>query len=440
MPGLGRRLLAGVALGLALVCAGAPSAMAQPEDEVPQPPKTVRAASNQEGVFRITERSVEWYTKLLKLDEEQQAATRALLAGHREAIEAKRRDLIKAREETVKEEGGDGGFRAVMEFQRQMAEVVSDAEDTFLKDLRVMLKAEQLERWPRVERYDRRSMYRGMMGNMPVSSTSTDLVEMVGRLKPGAEAEAKIEPRLLRYETDLDALLVRFKEAYEALAADQKKLRQLMNVQNDPAAIEQAGKVFNEFMDVARRIRDLNRRVAKELQVELGSPLGDRLLDDFRREMFPMLAQLQAAGIQEGGGDSRHAARVIEVAGRLEGLSDQQKQSMASVVERFYRDRRALYDEMERQVIEGEDAMTFKKMMEDPMGTVMRPGRLMKELSPKLAEIDARTVAGIRGVLSPEQAGKLPAEPKPGERKPARGTMGGMPAEDVPPEAMPKGE
>lgn len=397
---------------------------------MPKPPKTMRAASNQDGVFRITSRSLEKYAKLLQLDADQMEAAKALLAGHTEAVEAKRKDVNAAREEAMKAAEEDPNFRerwkTVAEYQRQLGELVAEAEESFLKDLRVMLTPEQAGRWVRVERFDRRTGYRAVMGNMPVSSTAADLVDMVDKLKLSPEAMAKVEPRLLRYEADLDGLYVKFKEAYEALAADEKKMRQMQQVHNDPEAAEKAGKVFDEFMDVSRRLRDLNRRTAKELQNDLGGRMGDRLMDEFRREMFPMLAQLRMAGMGGGEGDSRYAGRVLEAAlalpelaegaggagGGKDGATDA-RQSLMSVAERYYRDRRALYDEAERGIIESEDKMTFKAMLADPMGTMMKPARVMEELTPKLKEIDTRTVNAVKATLTPAQVAKLPPPPPP---------------------------
>ncbi len=406
-------LLAGVVVSSAFVHAvSAPAGAVQPT-----PPRSVRAAANMGGEMRLSQRDLEFYARLLHLTPDQVDAAKTLLAGHADTLTAKRQQLQKMREELAEAQQREGWdqdrWQKVFEAETRLAEDAAAAERAFLEDLRTLLKPEQEEHWPRVERAERRAMSSRLFRDAPFMATAVDFVRMVDEQKFAEPERDVIDPVLKRYEADLDLLLVRFQRTFDDLLGDEAKMRRMQD-QSDPEEME---RVMNQFLEIARRIRDLNRRTVREVAEMLPPRKGMRLADTFRTRAFPRLgiAMVHAS----------FATRAIDQVEQFEDLSEDQRRSLIALEETHARDRRTTFETAERTIIEWEDNLTFRRMMEDPMGSMRSMMETLQELPGKLRAVDERVYNSLRAMLTPAQTERLIPIPTDSPPMPSYGGMGG---------------
>lgn len=406
-------LLAAVAVSSACVHAvSVPAGAAQPA-----PPRSVRAAANMGGEMRLGQRDLEFYSRLLRLTPDQVDAAKTLLAGHADTLTAKRQQLQKMREELVEVQQREGWdqerWQKVFEEETRLAEDAAAAERAFLDDLRTLLKPEQEEHWPRVERAERRAMSSRLFRDAPFMATAVDLVRMVDEQKFAESERDVIDPVLKRYEADLDLLLVRFQRTFDDLLGDEAKMRRMQD-QSDPEEME---RVMNQFLEIARRIRDLNRRTVREVAEMLPPRKGMRLADTFRTRAFPRLG---IAAVH-----ASFATRAIDQAEQFEDLSEDQRRSLIALEETHARDRRTVFEAAERTIIEWEDNLTFRRMMEDPTGSMRSMMETLQELPGKLRAVDERVYNSLKAMLTPAQTERLMPMPPETPPIPPYGGMGG---------------
>jgi hypothetical protein len=382
----------------------------------PTAPRSVRAAVNMGGEMRLGQRDLEFYARLLRLTPDQVDAARTLLAGHADTLTAKRNQLQKMREELAeaqqREEWDRERWQKVLEAEMRLAEDAAAAERAFLDDLKTLLKPDQQEHWPRVERAERRAMSVRLLRDAPFMATAVDLVRMVDEQTYEESERALIDPILVRYEADLDLLLVRFQRLFDDLLGDEARMRRIMEEGN----IEEMERVVNQIQEIARRIRDLNRRTAREIAELLPPRLGMRLADTFRTRAFPRLGFTAV--------HASFAIRAIDQVERFEDLSEDQRRSLIALEETHARERRTIFEAAERTIIEWEDTISFRRIMEDPMGSMRSMMETIQELPGKLRAVDERTYNSLRAMLTPVQVERLMPMPSETPAVPAFGGLG----------------
>jgi hypothetical protein len=335
----------------------------------------------------VSTQDLEKYTAMLSLDETQRDAAKVLLEAYQQefaaAAKAARTKFDNAREEA--RESGD--FSVMRDIQTEMEafrKTSATMESGFLSDLKATLTEQQASKWPKLERMRRRerTIGRGLM-----SGERVDVIRLVDELKLSPEELAAVEPILEQYEQDLDRELAARNEVYDEA---QGRARELMQG-GDQAEIE---KLFSKGRDAATRVREVNRRYARQVEAQLPEDKKAAFAEEVKRASFPQIYR------------ASYAQRVVDAAGAIEGLSEEQKASIASLKESFTRDLGAINKDLEAATEEREATITPDQIMQRFRGG--DEGKV-GELNRKRREMMNDTIEKVRAVLTEEQREKLPA-------------------------------
>jgi Spy/CpxP family protein refolding chaperone len=351
----------------------------------------------------ITSRSMEGYSKLLGLTGDQKAAAEALLDGYQESfatLAGEARDKMQEMREAMRAEMADNGpnpdaFRkmgAEMEKFRTSREAL---DKTFFNDLKAVLTPAQVENWPSVERMHRREQ---SIGRGVISGERVDLFRVVDDLKLNDDALKPVRPVLDEYAVELDRELATRNAAYDAV---QNKVREMFQ----GGAEVDLTKVFDDGRAAGTRVREVNRRYARQIEGLLPEISQPAFSEAVRRASFPLIYR------------ETYGARAIAAAAEMTELDENQKATVLTIRESYTRDLTAINKEIEAAYVKREASIK----PEDIMGR--RPGRgggggagLMDIFNdPEVSQLVERrnglqdaALEKLKSTLTPEQFEALP--------------------------------
>ncbi len=330
------------------------------------------------------------YAKILGLDADQTAVAKALLEAQigefnpaakaaREKMEAARESFRESRDPSVWRDMG-----AVFEELRTKRAAV---EKQFFTDVKSLLTDEQAAKFPIVERTHRRdtTMARGLM-----SGERVDLVTLVDKAALTDAQKAELKATLEQYEIDLDRDLVKRNEMYEE---GMKIMRESMEKGGGPMAMmddPKMAELFTKGREASIKVRDVNRRFARQIESSLPEDKRAAFADEFRRQSFP--------GIYR----PTYATRVMDATDKMTDLTEAQKSSLSAMKESFSREIGNMNTQLEAATQESEEAWT--------PGSMMRGGGNEKTdtLRRSRRELVDSTVSKVRELLTEGQRAKLP--------------------------------
>ncbi|MFN7021020.1 MAG: Spy/CpxP family protein refolding chaperone [Phycisphaerales bacterium] len=344
----------------------------------------------------VTSRQFESMKATLRLSAEQQEAVDALFEAYQDSstrLNNEMREEMDQMREDMRAAMMDGGpdrelIRRMGERTEKARKARKDLEAGLFSDIKSVLSAEQAQRWPRVEAGYRResSIGRGLM-----SGERVDVVRLVEDLKlPQAERES-LDAVLDQYAADLDRELTARNEFLEKAMAEARELFQ----SGDEERIE---KLFNDGRALSMRVRDVNRRYARQIEGMLADESRSKFIEAFQRESFPQVYRPTTAG------------RSLEAASKLADLDAEQKASLDSISESYKRELSAINKQLEAAAEKREANFSPADMM----GRFGRGGgggggdEQTRELRDRRRALDESTIEKIRGILKPEQFEKLP--------------------------------
>jgi len=349
----------------------------------------------------ITTRQMEKYSGMLGLSPEQKEAADALFEGYAEQAR-NLQEQVRTKMEAVREEFRDTQDPTVFTKMRESMTEARDArkklDEGFANDVKAVLTPEQTEKWPAVERAQRRelTLRRGFL-----SGERVDLVELTQEEVP-EEARAAVAPVIEQYEVDMDRELVRRNEAYEKGFEKLGEMRQGGDMEGAQAVIEQG-------REAGARVRDLNRRYARQIAGMLPDEAKSQFELAFKRGSFPEVYR------------PSQASRQMAAATAFEDLTDTQKDGVASLNTAYQRSAEALNEKLAGVIEENEMKVTLETMFrrgeqEGPLADLRRERR----------DLDRTTTESLRKLLTPEQQERLPnpergGDGAPGERRMRRG-------------------
>ncbi len=364
---------------------------------------------------RVSGEALARYGKTLGLTADQMDAAKALHEAYvsthqakaevfRNAMEKAREDFRDTRDMTVWQDLAPKG--------REFGEATTAAEKAFMDDLRSLLDDKQAAQWPAVERAQRRevSLKRGLM-----SGERADLVKLVDGLDLAPEARLPIAPVLETYEQDLDREIVKRDEF-----ADKMREQMMANGGNpmrnfgNPEGMAQIDEMIKQGREYAVKVRDVNRRYAKQIEGMLPGDKAGAFGTAFRRESFPEIYR------------ERHAQRVVEAAARMDGLSADVSASLAAIAEQYARENAALNAKAEGLTQQQEENFSISNMMAR-MGGGAGADPAQRELRTQREELETGTVKKVKDLLTPEQQALLPERRQEDrDRAPRRMAPGGQ--------------
>lgn len=226
----------------------------------------------------VPRRSIEVYAALLGLSAEQKEQASLLHDGYRAAYAANRKAGDEAMRKLREDRDGDppptrtDQHTIVMDYVAK-AEAL---EKIFFDDLKAILTPEQAAKFERVVRARHREtgLRFAFAAGAGVDLLAVADAAKVERVGPVAEA-------LDRYETDLDRVLI---ERMNVLKGVFKKVKELENAEDDPKVMQE---LIADLFTAAFRVRDVNRRAAREIAPLLPDDTRAAFDAEFRRRAFP---------------------------------------------------------------------------------------------------------------------------------------------------------
>lgn len=362
----------------------------------------------------VDSKELERFAELLKLTPDQMDGAKDLLDGmqtEHATIVGEMRDRMEAAREEARDNNDPGVFREMMTMMDDYRGRLQKLETSFFDDLKLTLNEEQLAKWPAVERMHRRDKTINQGGI--VSGETVDLLKLTKQVLPADEpVPAEITPVLEQYEIELDKALVERNAVYES---SMRKGMELWTNQD----FDGIQKLFDEARDAAIKVRDLNRRFARQLEPLLPEALREKFSSAFQEASFPRV----------------YAPSYTQKAfAAIEGMTDldtTQKEQIAEIKAGYQREVASLNEKWSKAIEETELTRSPMQMfgMGGPRGGGPGGGRgdrgdngndATREARDARREFDNATVEKLNAVLTEDQKKKLPErEPERDWRRPA---------------------
>lgn len=376
---IGRGRLVAVIVGLVALAGVAPVALAQP-------------GGGGGGGFRqamapaVNSRNLDKYAKMLEMTDEQKEAARTLFDGYQEQSNAQR-EKLQAKMDEVRQQFRDtrdpSVWQTMGETMQKFRDQRKQTDEGFFNDLKSVLTPAQVEKWPEVERANRREtvMRRGF-----ISGERVNLFDVVEQVKLNPEAMKEVAPILHDYDEQLDRALI----AREAITEEGFTKFQQLRASGDVKGMQ-------EFMDkgreAANRVKELNKKFARSIVDILPEEQKASFNEEVRQRTYPDIYR------------ESQADRAINAAAGFSDITAEQKEKLQSLKDNYARAMTPLQQKMVETTEETEQKITAADMMarfrggqEGPMGDLRRERR----------ELVTKTQEELKKILTPEQAERLP--------------------------------
>lgn len=355
-----------------------------------------------QGRLPITTSELDEMYKMLELDEFQQEA----ISGLHEAFVA---DFERAQEEmrTIQ--------RAVeREFERQAdVEIFKDMgrkataferykerkRDRLYEDMKLLLSEEQVEEWPRFERYQRRIRAGGDDFDQ-VSGSWVDLVLVFEQLELSDEERESAEPIVLQYELALDRIIIEQNKIEKKMSED---MLDEFSGMDDMDGLMKNMAAFQKLMKINREMsiksRDLHASWMPQIVSVLPEEQGRKFEREYLRQAYPRVYE---------DGDGHEAFREIDKWQREQleageaGLSAEDLARVEELREAYVAECESINRKWVKAIQRAEEkkkGLFFMPSKEDP---VMEKARESRE------EIDKRYIDELAQFLPEDVVKELP--------------------------------
>lgn len=327
---------------------------------------------------------IEKSRNLLSLDDDQFEIVKDLFQGYRAAYrtmieesDAKRKQFFEKARANSDWAGADTKSRDLM--KKTLADL-QRLDTTFMDDVRAILSGNQLAQFENFERTKRRESSRH---SSMLSGEGADPLDILASLKIDPTTLADYPVAAADYAEALDRQIQAraqiWKAGYDAYLAgdDWQRLR------DD----------YPKLYVVSKQIRDVNRRVARQIAEMLPEADKARFEDEFRRRSYP---QIYNEGV---------IAKRLKAARGAEGLTDFQKEELEIAEHAYERDsehinakwRSSLDRAQDLIVAQGKNAWSSSE------------AQSVRETAEERKQLDRKYLDTIDKILTEEQVGRLPA-------------------------------
>jgi hypothetical protein len=375
-----RMLLALVAL--ALLITGAPRAQAQMG--------AWRAMAGGMTTPNVNARQLKLYARILSLSPEQTEAAESLLgvyeAEYLAAIKRFQEIQQAANQEFMQTGDMELIQSAVQDAMKKFNKRTASLEKSLMDDVKALLEPAQQEQWPRVERVHRR-MTTINWGSL--SGESVDVVDLVEGLRLNSEQASPLAPTLAQYEMDLDREL----KARNALIEQQ--MADWMEGGFANFDLEKMKKQAADMRDAGRRILDLNKKYAAQIQPLVPQDLQAEFAEKVKLSSYPIVYR------------KSYAQRVVEAAQKLPDLDASQREALATLVGTHAREAAAANDRWATAITENE----LNPADDNPFAAFMPNRQLpapIKDAKEARDAIDDRLIDAVKALLTEAQRAQLP--------------------------------
>ena len=341
----------------------------------------------------LSSRDLRQLEDILMLDDEQREVVHLLFEDFMQRMQEISRKQRAEREAHIKAMSAgvfdrDGRQGRMIEKANKMR---LDLEGQFLGDVRVILSEEQAQQWPILERaiWRNQSVPLGYL-----SGERVDLTKLIPQVKLEEASLVSISPLLEQYEVDFDRVLA---ARYEGQTRVGAQIQKVWGSGDDDAINE----LFIRMRRFSVRVRDVNRRYAREIGGMLAGEEQARFNDAFKRASFPQVFR------------PGRAQRVLDLVLAYEDLSGEQRSIVEGIGEGFSRDMSNLNEQHIAVAEKLETSMNSREW-----GRYLAAGDRgnrggdreqtpLEKVVQKKRELDSRIIERIQRLLSEAQAERL---------------------------------
>jgi len=348
----------------------------------------------------MNSRELTKYSDILALDKDQKEAAKALLDGYEQAFNTKRDEMREkmqqARDDARNNGGGGGGMAAFREVGQKWQADREKLDKDFMNDLKGLLTPEQEKsNWAKFERVHRRdhSMDRGL-----ISGERMDVIKLVEDAKLDPATKAKVDPILAQYEQDLD------REIQNRDQVQKDTFSKMADAMGDQEAMQ---KLIQTGREAAVRVRDVNRKAAREVQAQLPED-----------KQFEFAKAVKLASYPNVYNETFGQRSITSVLG-FRDLTDEQKQTIQAIRDSYNRDLAGLNDKIAAAQEQMEMNFNVGQMMQGGRGDQGEMGDLRREKR----DLERATLDKVEGALTEDQKARMP---KPEARQGGQGGQGGQ--------------
>lgn len=343
----------------------------------------------------IDSKQLERIAEMLDMDDTQLMVARDFLTGYiseHSAIVEEREMLTQAAREEFRESRDPSVWRSVGQSMQDLGEKADKLEQQFFEDVKLLLNEDQMASWPVVERDHRRTstIERGLL-----SGETVDLIAIVENVA-STDTAPDLDQTLESYATDLDRALVKRNEIY---ADGMSRARDLMQ----SGDFETMNKLFEEGREAGLRVRDINKRYARQIAAMLPEDVRAAFDREVNRESFPQIYRRSYAG------------RVFSTVDELQSLSDDQRAQINAIRDTYERQAESVNTKWAKAIEEQEANQDLQSMMRGRFGRGGGQGGMpdeLREFRDERRDLDAKVAEQIKTLLTEDQAAKLPEEPR----------------------------
>lgn len=351
------------------------------------------------GTTLITTRSVDEYAKLLGLTAEQHETVKTLHEGYRAAWKAADEER-ESKQEAAQEKMQDGDFeamsKAISETMDAFAEKTTKLEAQFMEDMKTTLTAEQMDKWPAVERHRRRDT---RLRAATFSGANVDLIRVVARTQsdPGTSEFSQL---LSEYEMAVDRQIVENTSRLSSVPRPDD------NQGFDPKHQDELMKVMGEN---GKALRELHRGFARRLAGLMTEEGRARFEADVAKRSFPQVYE------------TTHVEDCLTAASGFSDLDASAKETVRQLQEQWQRESVALNKSWADAISKAEEdaggsmALQIQQMTGGGGNTEIKAAREARR------ELEKRLRSRLDEVLTSAQEERLPAK-----KKSDAGPMGGL--------------
>ena len=258
--------------------------------------------------------------------------------------------------------------------------------ESFMEDLQLILNEDQFAEWDEVERFHRR--YTSFSDDGMLSGETVDVIMAVRDMDLPEEDMAALKPILNQYSIELDRALKSRNEAYEEGMSQGMALWR----SND---MEKMQELWEDAKGHAERVRDLNRRFAKQVEAALDPAFAGEWQREFKEQSFPRVYR------------PTFTARSLTAAEKITTLSPEQTEQIEAIVGEYHNRIDSMNDEIAKLVEKSEMERDISSMM----GRRGRGGAEQDEARNARGEksdYEAAVLERVRNLLTEEQRQMLP--------------------------------
>jgi Spy/CpxP family protein refolding chaperone len=346
----------------------------------------------------ISSRSLDRYTRPLKLNADQKDAINALHEGYVTAF----RDASKARREAIDrllKDNDDEDDRSVFltkmpEVQKKHAEQTKKLERSLFSDIKALLAPDQESQWSKVERARRREV--GLRLGGLVGGDSADLTSILDDLRLADADLANAAESIEQYEADLDRQL-----------AERDTLKSDFKFEpGKPFDVEAMQASMAQAREQAIKVREVNERHARTIEGHLPEAKRAEFAAAVRRAFFPRIYR------------PSRAEKDIEAALKFQDLTSDQRKQIETLREQHQRDAAPANDAWAAAQRDADQRGDGGGQIIGPGGAVMRMkfsmGDDQNEKGPLAdarkarKDLDKKTRDRLKEILTEAQRDKLP--------------------------------